>query len=41
MNDGDMPCYKICDNLQCHWNLYGTCMDNDTCDEQIQEGETE
>ena len=38
---GDMPCGKTCYNATCPWNAFGSCMDNDTCDEQIQEGETE
>ena len=36
---GDMPCEKPCGNRVCQWNAFGICMDNDTCDEQIKEGE--
>ena len=32
---GDMPCLEPCRNPLCHWCFLGQCMDNGTCDKQM------
>ena len=32
---GDMPCHATCHNAACHWCAFGECLDNATCDEQM------